>query len=1414
MNSTIWKDNLREIKQSFPRFLSIFAIISLGVAFFIGIKATGPAMTQTAIQYFDNYQLPDGTILSTSGINSSDLDILAKQHGITWLPMKSFDSTLKPGTETAKIYTHKPQEPKHFFNIVQGHLPEASKEIALDTLLMKQMNEDGDSIQLGDVVTLEQPSNYNETSFEEETLASSGSHQAESNSLTVEAPHLLETEYTVVGFVETPLYFERISRGPGTVSTFAVVPEENVAGDIYSEVYYWVDEASAYDAYSDEYDAIALESKQSIEESLNGQPLARLNEMRRDLNQLLRDGRKEISDGYLEISNGHRLLSEGRKELDGGWFEYREGQEELIEGQLQLFEGRQELEDSQAALQAGWLELNANQKRLLENEGVYQAGLAEYYAGLSAFEDGIALAEAELKAGEVELTSAYAALEVGCLELIDGQRQIDEGRAELTAARQQLIDELTQQIPEGFEDPEAILAYLEEIGLSVESLVSQLEDDLSELPQQLETLGQELAAIQAEISELETSQETLLARQTELETSIETQEVTLVALHDNLVTKENTLSPLLEEVARIQALLEATPPTIPGELDPDTGEEGESIANPDYQSLQAQLMEVQSQAQQQSQLVSQAQTEVTAAQSQLTANQTELAEVNAQIETTQGQIERLRQSQIEKVSEVELLQELWADIDQEAIQQQIDELLASQTDIEAQIRQLIEAIEQMQAAEAQLNAAQTQLDAGWAEYASGLSQYEAGLSQLTAGRIQLDNERINGQSQLALAKAELDEGRIALDEGYTQLEEGRNALFDGQAQLSQGRLDLQDAWHELQHGKRLAYEGYRELRDGEEDYASNELTLLDEATAGLIELAEAEEELATAEEELATLEGPIYYVNGRDTLQPYESVYENAEKLNIISHIFPVFFFAIAVLVTFTTVKRMGSEQRNYMGTMKQMGYPTYVILSKFVTYAGLASVVGVIFGIIVGYRVFPPVIMNAYNMMYYLEDQVVVTSYSVNVLVAIIALSCALVPAIVTPINILKTQPAMLLQPEPPKSGKKIIFERITWLWNILSFKRKMTIRNLLRYKGRNMMTLFGVAGCTMLIVTGYGISDTISGIVDKQMTEIQTYNAMVYLNSQQESDDVEAFMMELTNNPAIEDFVPIYTEQLETNRSDKVNQAISVVVPLVDDDALADFISLRRRSQPDETLALSTEGVILTERIAEHLSFDEGEVLELKDETEQLFEFQVSAITEHYIGHSLYLSPQTYEKQFLKEAQANAFYIQYAKGIDSRQLEKDFSSDDRILTLLNLETVADQAGQSLGSLDVITIVLIISAAGLAFVVLYNLTNINIAERMRELSTIKVLGFYNQEVSMYIFEEILVLTSIGSILGLGLGNLLTSFLMKMMQPNNLLFHPIIYWDSYLVSAGLTFLFSSIVMLFMHQKLRKIDMVEALKAVD
>lgn len=1408
MNPTIWKDNLREIKKTFPRFLSIFAIIALGVAFFIGIKATGPAMVETSKQYFEAYNLPDGTVLSTGGLKEDDLALLADHPGTKWLTMQSIETNLRPGTETAKVFTYDGNQATNFFRVVEGRLPETTNEIALDAKFLELINPAAEEpIEIGDKVTLEQPDTYEETNDEDITS------EAEGNSLDVKAPEFVETEFTVVGFVNTPLYFERISRGIGTVSVFAVVVDEAVVGDVYSEAYFWLDDAREFEAYSDEYQSVVEEHQLAMEESLNGQPLTRINELRHDLNELIRSGQEEIDDGYRELEAASDRLAEADGELKDGWQEYFEGMVELSDAQQQIDEGYAEIETGQADLAAGWAEIAENEALLAENEATYQAGYADYLTGVAEFESGIVAGEAELDAGEEELAAAKETLDESRTRLETAEQEVAVGRTQLAAAQQQILDGLLEQLPIEVDSVDALLKYLEEQGVSIDNLTETIRQQLEGLPQQLETIREDLTHVEVEIQELETDNQVLKAEQATLIEQQPPLQTTIVEREAAWLVGQAELSRLTDEAAILQAQLNETLPTIPGELDPETGEATDPVPNPEYSVLEQQVVAAQEKVSQQQQLVAAAKESLTSAQLELETLNQRLLEIEQSIVDNETQIETLRQEQVDLLTQLDLLEELLTEENQEQLREQLRELLSQREAIEGQLDELLAGIQELQAAEAELLAAEQEIAAGWQQYNDGYSQYEAGIQELEEGRERLNIERATGQRLLDEANSELQAGRLALDDGYSQLEAGKQTLTEGEQELIEALATIQEGEAELQQGQIELAEAYATLTDGTQTLRYNQLVFDEESVTALEKLAEGEADLEEVRAELTKLEEPIYYVNTRESAEAYASVYENAEKLNVISNIFPVFFFAIAVLVTFTTVKRMASEQRNYMGTMKQMGYPNHVILSKFVMYAGVASILGVIVGTVIGYQLFPGLIVGAYNSLYYFDTPYLVYSPSVILIIAIIALTCAIGPAVMTPLSILRTRPAQLLQPEPPKVGQNIMLERISWLWNLLSFKRKMTIRNLLRYKGRNAMTLVGIAGCTMLIATGFGIGDTISIIVDAQFGDIQTYNSMVFLSDRYETDELIEFSKELNQSEGVEQTLPVMTKTLETTASDQTVQPITVVVPLVDESLFSEFVHLHLRDEPELALSLNETGPILTERIVEFLATEAGENITLVDDKQQTYDIPIGAVSENYIGHYLYLSPEQYEEIFYEQARVNTFYLKY-QGSNHHVIEQKLSDDDRVMTLMNLTAVEQTASESMGSLGFITLVLIIAAAGLAFIVIYNLTNINIAERMRELSTIKVLGFYNREVSMYIYEEILVLTGLGSLIGLGLGRLLTFLILKQMQLNNLLFYPTVKLDSYVISAGLTFVFSSLVMIFMHHKLKNIDMVEALKAVE
>lgn len=1409
MIPTVWKDNLREIKISFPRFLSIFAIITLGVAFFIGIKATGPAMVETSRQYFDAYHLPDGTVLSTGGLDDSDLEILADHPGAEWLPMKSITTNLRPGTETAKVFTFDGKESTDFFKVVEGRMPETTNEIALDAKFLELINHSAEEpIHLGDKVTLEQPDTY-EVAVEDNEPDTS----KENDSVGLKAPEFVETEFTVVGFVNTPLYFERISRGMGTVSVFAVVVEEAIVGDIYTEAYFWLNDAREYEAYSDEYNELLEQNQLAVEERLNGQPLARLNALRHDLSKLIQSGQDELDDGYQQLDDASESLSKASKDLEEGWQEYFEGLVEIANAQQEISDGKVELETAQTELQTGWAEILKNETLLNENEATYQAGYQDYVTGLSVFEAGIQSAEAEIAAGETELANAKVILDESLVQLEQAESEIALGRQEIAAAKQTILDEWFAQTSMEFDSVDDLLVYLEQQEASLAQLYEELEKQLEELPQRYDTVRQELASIEAALTAIGMSNQDLIEEQATALTEIEVLNTQIENSEVQLVSEQIELNRLTDEEANLIAKLAVTPPTLPGTPDPETGEETEVVPNPAYLALQQEIATIQADISLQQNVINEILQQQNTAQVNVSSLQQRLIEIDALLLTNENQFETLTEEQVILESQLEILEDSLKEENIAKLNEQLAELKSQRDIIQEQLEQLREAVRQISAPEEELDAAEQELAAGWEQYDSGYAEYEQGIRELEVGRETLEMERTTGQQQLDEALLELQSGREALDDGYAQIEVAKQQLIEGENQLAEALESLQAGEAELNQGQVELAEGYVSLTEGTQVLRSNELSFQEESEEALAELEQGQADLDEAKNELAELEQPIYYVTVRQDAEAYASVYENAEKLNVISNIFPVFFFAIAVLVTFTTVKRMASEQRNYMGTMKQMGYPNHIILSKFVFYAGVASVMGVIAGTIIGYQLFPGLIVNAYNSLYYFDDIYLVYSPIVVLLVAIIALSCAIGPAILTPLSILRSKPAQLLQPEPPKAGQTIMLERIGWLWGILSFKRKMTIRNLLRYKGRNTMTLVGIAGCTMLIATGFGISDTVSIIVDKQFGEIQTFSSMMFLSEDYSEDELLEFRAELHQDERFDDAVPLMTQTLETNQADQAVQAITVVVPLVEEEYFAEFVHLHQRKQPDALLQLDEAGPIFTERIAEYLGVESGDSIQLVDDKQQTYDIPIGTIAENYISHYVYLSPKQYEEIFYKKPTINTFFMKY-EDKDQHEIERALSEDDRVMTVVNLNSIEQTASESMGSLGFITLVLIVAAAGLAFIVIYNLTNINIAERMRELSTIKVLGFYNREVSMYIYEEILVLTVMGSLIGLVLGRVLTYLILKQMQLNNLLFYPVVHLDSYIISAGLTFVFSSVVMLFMHRKLKNIDMVEALKAVD
>ncbi len=694
--------------------------------------------------------------------------------------------------------------------------------------------------------------------------------------------------------------------------------------------------------------------------------------------------------------------------------------------------------------------------------------------------------------------------------------------------------------------------------------------------------------------------------------------------------------------------------------------------------------------------------------------------------------------------------------------------------------------------------AQSQLQAGisqiinFQETLKGLREQLSSLeSQVAQGERRLASEK-------AAAEAELNEGRRQLKAGQIELAQGRAEFQNG---VYQGRLELAAA-------KRQLDSGLREIQEGQ-------ATLEKERLEGQLLLDEKAQELADAEKEVSEIEKEKWYFFDRKDNPGYESFGEDAQRIENIAAVFPIFFLLIAALVSFTTMTRMVEEQRTQIGTLKALGYKHYQIASKYIIYAFLAGSIGSLIGVIVGLNTLPYLITQAYKMMYLMPALKVDPPWIPMIVSSLIGILCTVVAAgIVTHVE-LKEHPAGLMRPKAPKIGKEIFLEKIPFLWKRLGFIEKVTARNLLRYKGRFFMTVIGIAGCTALMLAGFGLQDAIFTIVPKQFEEINVYDGVMAFKEPGTQDQKTGLKAQLATDSRLTDTMMVYQNSMKIEKVGEANEAkaIFLFVPETTDN-IAAFIGLQNR-MTGEDISLKDEQVVISEKISRDLSLEVGDSIRVFDD-DRSADLLIGGITENYINHYLYLSPQIYQTAFGQEAKFNVVYINMEGGGRGResQIASDWLGDDAIVSINFTGDIVATSQDSMSSLNIVVLVLILSAGALAGVVLYNLTNINISERIREIATIQVLGFYDMEVYKYIFRENIVLSIIGVMAGTVLGTYLTRLIINTVETDLIMFGRGIQLRSYLFSILLTLAFSLIINVLMTPIIKRISMVEALKSIE
>lgn len=764
-----------------------------------------------------------------------------------------------------------------------------------------------------------------------------------------------------------------------------------------------------------------------------------------------------------------------------------------------------------------------------------------------------------------------------------------------------------------------------------------------------------------------------------------------------------------------------------------------------------------------------------------------------------------------------------SDIDEKCYSQEYNDALDEQEEIlDSTVNERVqlrfedikeEALEEIEDAEKELEdkkqEAEAEFSKAWQELEDARIQLEDGEQQISDGEEKLKT----AQKELASQKSQLEAQEQTLVEAqaqcpyeflpeYQQIQQGLAQVEAGKQQIASVERTLKNNLSELESKKEELEEGRTEYEDGLKEYE-------DSKTEYEKEIADAEAEIADARQEVEDLEEPDYYVLGRNTNIGYACFESDSDIVDGIANVFPIFFFLVAALVCMTTMNRMVEEQRTQIGVLKALGYGSGKIMSKYLFYSGSAACTGGILGFFAGSIIFPTVIWTAYGMMYKMPGIVLVFDSRYAILSLAVALVCSMGTTYLTCKYELEENAASLIRPKAAKSGKRILLERIPFLWKRLKFLHKVSIRNLFRYKKRFFMMVVGISGCTALLATGFGIRDSILHVADEQYEEIQTFDVGVTFKESCVGEQKENFLENGEGNIENAVFVMETTMDLEVDGTVKSVNLVSM------DETQEIEKCLSLHTVKGENIAYPKAGeAVITNKLSERYDLSVGSTITLRDEDMNTIQMKVSGICENFVYNYVYISNTTYKEQTKREAEINTAYVNILQNKEVHEVAAKISDMDNVTAVNVNQDVQERFSNMMFSLNYVVILVVISAGLLAFIVLYNLTNINITERIREIATIKVLGFYPGETASYVFRENVILTAIGALVGLVLGKLLHAFVMANIDIDMVSFDVKILPLSYLFSFLLTLVFAGVVNGVMYFKLEKINMAESLKSVE
>lgn len=707
------------------------------------------------------------------------------------------------------------------------------------------------------------------------------------------------------------------------------------------------------------------------------------------------------------------------------------------------------------------------------------------------------------------------------------------------------------------------------------------------------------------------------------------------------------------------------------------------------------------------------------------------------------------------------------------------------------------------------------------DYKEIVENVEDKLSEIKESREQARKDELVATATDKLKDAEKEfnkqkeEANNKIADAEKKIENGRQEIVNGENEIAKNELQVNEKNYQktkastqkqLKDAKNKIQTAKEELKKGEDE-------LIKQKEEVNKKIEEAEGKLIEARDEISKIAKPTWYILDREANSGYVSFIQDTKSIANIGKVFPVVFFIVAMLISLTSMTRMVEEQRTEIGTLKALGYNKFQIASKYIIYASFACIIGGILGMCVGFVTLPLIIWKMYTMMYQMTPIVLNFDWFFGGTGLVLIYACILGATGYSIRKELKETPASLMRPRAPKMGKRVLLERINFIWKRLKFSQKVTVRNIFRYKKRVLMTIIGIMGCTSLILAGFGLKDSISSIMPRQYGKVFNYDIQVNLKSGLEDEQLEKYINQLQQKEEISKIAEVYMMSTKLS-GEKVEEDAQIIVPK-NNETLKDIISIIDLESQNK-IELNSEEIVITDKAAQLMNVKIGDNINLKDNDGNIIQAKIGNIAENYINHYVYMSKELYQKLYNEKYSTNVLLVNdnNLSNEQEEQISKEMLNANEVTSVSAMATFTDMINDTLKSLNYVVVVLIVTAGMLAFVVLYNLSNVNISERIRELSTLKVLGFYDKEVYNYVAKETTILTAIGILLGLVGGFFLNYFIIETCEINMLRFAKVINPISYVYSILITIVFTLIVNIVTYFTLKKIDMIESLKSVE